>query len=45
MAIYHTGERLSFRTNDRNIMTTLKNISPAVFNLHNAQVNERQKQF
>ena len=35
MAVYHTWQRLSIRTNNRHIMTTLKNISPTVYNLQN----------
>jgi len=37
MAVYHTRQRLLFRSHERNIMTALKNISPAVFDLQNAR--------
>jgi len=35
MAVYHTRQWLPFRTHERDIMTALKNISPAVFDLWN----------
>lgn len=34
MTVDYTGQRLSFRTNDRYVMATFKNTTPTVFNLH-----------
>lgn len=33
MAVYYTGQRLLFRTNNGHVMTALKDISSTVFNL------------
>lgn len=38
MTIYYTRQRLSFRTDNRNVMTALKNITPTVFYLHNNNI-------